>query len=306
MPRGIIRGSRVSNFSVNSKDDAWTVGAARSWALAELRRSGVECPDLTADLLVAHILGWDRVRVLTHPEIPLAEDARVHLVSMISRRVAGEPLQYLTGEQEFYRLAMRVSPSVLIPRPETEILVKKALELAAEPALSACRFVDVGTGSGCIAVAIAHGLSRARVWAVDCSAPALRVARQNALRHRTAERVCLVRGDLLECFPVRPCFEFVLSNPPYVALAESDNLPPEVRDHEPHEALFAGYSGLDVCCRLIPEAAPRLVSGGYLLIEVGAGQADAVASIARRQGLTVAEILRDLQGILRCLVLRKN
>jgi len=303
---GIIRGSKVSNFSVNSKDHTWTVGAARSWALAELRRGGVECPDLTADLLVAHTLGWDRIRVLTHPEIPLAEDSRARLISAISRRIAGEPLQYLTGEQEFYRLAMHVTPSVLIPRPETEILVEKALELAAKPALSGGRFVDVGTGSGCIAIAVAHNLSTARVWAVDCSASALRVARQNALRHRIADRVCLVHGDLLECFPARPCFEFVLSNPPYVGSAESDNLPPEVRNHEPYEALFAGSSGLEVYGRLIPEAAPRLVSGGYLLIEVGAGQADAVASIAQRQGLAVAEMLKDLQGILRCLVLRKK
>ena len=296
----------MSNFTANSKDNAWTVGAARSWAMAELRRGGVEAPDLTADILVAHTLGWDRVRVLSHPEIPLGEDARLRLVSLVHRRIAGEPLQYLTGEQEFYGLAMHVTPSVLIPRPETEILVEKALQLAAESALWAGHFIDVGTGSGCIAVAIAHELPRARVWAVDCSGSALRVARLNALRHRTAERVCLVRGDLLECFPLRPGFEFVLSNPPYVALAESDNLPPEVRNHEPHEALFAGTSGLDVCRRLIPAAAPLLVPGGYLLMEIGAGQAEAVISMARRQGLIEAETLRDLRGIPRCLVLRKN
>jgi release factor glutamine methyltransferase len=224
-------------------------------------------------------------------------------MNLVLRRTKGEPLQYLTGEQEFFGLGFMVGPGVLIPRPETEILVEKAVKLIGER-LEA-RFLDIGTGSGCIAVAVAHEILSARGWAVDISAKALEIACLNAERHGVAERVQFVRSDMLKCFPRASCFDFIFCNPPYVALQDCDSLPIEVRDHEPHSALFGGMSGLEFYEDLIPEIPSRLFDGGYLLLELGMGQAEEVRQLVEGVGLAVETILPDLQGIPRCLVGRK-
>ena len=203
----------------------------RTWASEELRRAEVDSPTLTADLLLGFVLGCDRVRILIHGEDCLSEQAWKQLRGLVFRRSNGEPLQYLTGEQEFFGLPFRVMPGVLIPRPETEILVEKALELMRREYPQAVRFADIGTGSGCIAVAVAHEAPSSFGWAVDLSAEALRIARDNAGRHRV-EQLLFVRSSLLDCFR-RLCLDFILSNPPYVALDEYDSLPGEVRNHEP-------------------------------------------------------------------------
>jgi release factor glutamine methyltransferase len=271
-----------------------------------LKRAGLESAALTADLLLGHVLGWDRVQVVSRPQVPLPSEARERFEALVQRRSQNEPLQYLTGEQEFYGLRFYVTPDVLIPRPETEILVEQAVSLARSWQRQPVRIADVGTGSGCIAVAVAHEVPSSRVCAVDVSLPALKIARENASSHGVLDRVQLLCCDLLEGLRPEPFFEFILSNPPYVARTEYNTLPGMVREHEPHIALFAGESGLDVCRRLIPQAAVRLVPGGYLLMEIGLGQAGEVIKVAQREGFLVKGALNDLQGIARCIVARKK
>ncbi len=269
------------------------------------KAAGVESAALTADLLLGHVLGWSRARVLTHPEdtLPAADAERFE--ALVRRRLGGEPLQYLTGEQEFYGLRFGVTPDVLIPRPETEILVDKALSLARGKAQRALRYVDVGTGSGCIAVAIAYELPGSWGVAADISPGALRVARENARRLGVLDRLRFCCGDLLEGISPSPHFDFILSNPPYVARREYNTLPKMVSEHEPHVALFSGESGLDVYRRLIPQAAARLVPGGHLLMELGLGQDEAVRQMALSEAFKVECIVEDLRGIPRCIVARK-
>jgi release factor glutamine methyltransferase len=282
-----------------------TVAGARKWALEELRRARVDSAAPTADLLLGFVLGWDRIRVLIHAEQEIPDETWTRLRNLILRRSNGEPLQHLTGKQEFYGLSFKVTPQVLIPRPETEIMVEKALDLVRRHLLSGVRFADIGTGSGCIAVSIAHEIPSSLGWAVDISPAALKVARENASRHGVAERILFVQSNLLECFPRNSCFNFILCNPPYIALEEYDSLPSEVRDHEPHEALFGGESGLEIYRRLIPEVSSRLVAGGYLLLEVGFGQAQQIGQLIEKEKLSLQEVLNDLQGIPRCLIGRK-
>jgi release factor glutamine methyltransferase len=281
-----------------------TVGEARSWAFGELLKAGVRSAALSADLLLGFTLGWDRVRIISHTEQLIAEDRWNHYKTLVARHASSEPLHYITGEREFYGLSFRVTPAVLIPRPETEILVEKTIELMRSHS-SPARFVDVGTGSGCIAVSIANAVPSCTGWAVDISDDALEIARENAVRHGVADRIQFIRGDLLECFLAAPRFDFILSNPPYVALQECDNLPPDVRNFEPHLALFGGESGLEIYSRLIPGVPSHLVPEGYLLVESGAGQAEQIREIAESAGLSFEIILNDLQGIPRCLVARK-
>ncbi len=283
-----------------------TIGSARAWAASEFKLAGMELPALSADLLLSHVLGLDRVHILTYPEELVEEKAWLRYKALVRRCAAGEPLQYLVGAQEFYGLLFRITPDVLIPRPETEILVERVLALAYRRPLPSLRFMDVGTGSGCIAVSIARQLPSARGWAVDISAQALEIARENAARHAVLERIHFVQSDLLECFVAEPTFDFILSNPPYVARADYERLPAIIRNHEPRNALFGGESGLDFYYRLIPEILPRLVPEGYLLIELGAGQAKQVTEIVEQQGLIWQEEVRDLQGIPHCLIARKS
>jgi release factor glutamine methyltransferase len=283
-----------------------TVGSARTWALEELKRERIDSPSLTADLLLGFVLGWDRVRILSHAEQELDGQLWDRLRRLVHRRANGEPLQYLTGEQEFYGRAFKVTPAVLIPRPETEILVEQAIDLILQYATAQIRFADIGTGSGCIAVSVACQIPASGGWAVDLSASALRIARENAGRHGVEGRIGFVQSDLLECFARKEYFDFIFCNPPYVALGDCDSLPAEVKNHEPHEALFGGISGLEVYRRLVPEAAARLLTGGYLLLEVGIGQAQPVEQFMVGEGLYLRHIVNDLQGIPRCLIGQKR
>jgi release factor glutamine methyltransferase len=262
---------------------------------AAIRLSSGPHPDRArpdAETLLLRVLGKSRSWLLAHSEeqLPNAEASRYD--ELLERRYRGEPIQYITGEAEFYGLPFHVTPDVLIPRPETEHLVEKAIELAAR--LPAPRIVDVGTGSGCVAVALAHRLPQAQITAIDLSAPALAIARQNAERNGVAIR--FLHGDLLA--PVAgQQFEIVVSNPPYVPLADRATLAVEVRDHEPALALFAGPDGLDVCRRLIPAAFAALIPGGFLLLEIGHGQSEAIAALLAASGFHRIEFLPDLQSI---------
>jgi release factor glutamine methyltransferase len=282
-----------------------SIAAARTWAIEKLNQAQIKSSPLTADLLIAFALGSDRVRVLSHPEEEIPQEIWEGLQRLVLRRAGGEPLQYITGEQEFYGLVFRVGPGVLIPRAETELLVEKAIQLLKARPSGARRFLDIGTGSGCIAAAVAHEVPDCCGYALDISWAALRIARENLVRHRLLDRIPLIQSNLFECFGDRTRFDFMFCNPPYVALKDCDSLPPEVRNHEPHRALFGGESGLELYGRLIPDISPRLNPGGYVLLELGAGQAEAVEQMAKNAGLRVDRILPDLQGIPRCLVARK-
>jgi len=238
-----------------------------------------------------HVMESSRARLLAHPERSLTSAQVTRYGKLVDDRASGCPLPYLTGEIEFYGLDIEVTPEVLIPRPETEILVDLALERRPKAV------VDVGTGSGCIAVALAAHLPEAAVYGIDISPAALAVARRNAERHGVGERVRLIAGDLLDRRPGP--VDLIVSNPPYVSADEWASLPPSVRDHEPRLALDGGPDGLEVVRRLISQSQGLLKPGGALLIEIGAAQGDAARKAAETffpENGTSIRIHPDLAG----------
>jgi len=244
-------------------------------------------------------LAW----LIAHEDEPLAADAAGPFCDLIERRLAGEPIQYITGEAEFYGLPFHVNRDVLIPRPETEHLVEKVMALAAE--FVRPKIVDVGTGSGAIAVALAHALPFAEITATDISADAQAVAKANVARNGVADRVRFFKGDLLEAVAGEH-FDIVISNPPYVPESDRTTLDVEVRDYEPAQALFAGEDGLQIYRRLIPAAFDALVPGGYLALEIGYGQRAGIEALLVREGFAGIEFIPDLQGIARVAVARRS
>ena len=251
-----------------------------------------------AEVLLAHILGRDRAFILAHINDPLSAERLTQLRALTCRRAAHTPLQHLTGEQEFYGLTFRVTPDTLIPRPETELLVEAVLNSIAEkPTLShPLRLLDVGTGTGAIPIALATHLPTAKLTAIDLSPAALAIARENAARHRVSGRIRFVESDLLAALP-EESFDIIISNPPYVSLADAPTLAPEVRDHEPHLALFAGNDGLEIYRRLIPQAHAALTPGGLLALEIGFGQSSSVRALLEKTLWHNIRILDDYAGI---------
>jgi len=247
-----------------------------------------------AETLLLHVLEKDKAWLFAHSAEELPVAAAGSFAAMIERRHLGEPIQYITGEQEFYGLPFRVTDAVLIPRPETEHLVVKAMELAGR--FQRPRVVDVGTGSGAIAVALAHKLPKARITAVDISGAALKVARGNAERNGVARRIEFKESDLLAAVAGER-FEMVVSNPPYVPVGDRDTLAVEVREHEPAVALFGGEGGLALYRRLIPAAHAVLERRGWLAMEIGYGQSKAIAGLMSEAGFERVEFVQDLQGI---------
>jgi release factor glutamine methyltransferase len=257
---------------------------------------------LDAETLMLHLMGKNRTWLLAHHGDEFGGCKSIGYSQQIERRFAGVPIQYITGECEFYGLPFSVNSDVLIPRPETEHVVEKVLELAS--LFVSPRVVDVGTGSGAIAIALAHESPGAKVTATDVSDAALRIARQNAERNGVAERIRFLEGDLLEPLAEEQ-FEFVVSNPPYVATDDRASLAVEIRDHEPELALFAGSNGLDIYRRLAPAAYSVLVAGGYAVFEIGYGQSEAVAELFYAAGFVDIEFAKDLQGIDRVITARR-
>jgi release factor glutamine methyltransferase len=266
---------------------------------ATQRLAGLPTARRDAELLLLQVLGRDRAWLLAHPGETLTAAQAAQYESWILRRAAHEPVQYIVGEQEFWGLRLRVTPDVLIPRPETEHLVETAL--ARLPEGEAVRVADIGTGSGAIAIALAVSRPRAQVTALDLSAAALQIARENAAAHAVAGHVRFLESDLLAAVRGER-FAMIVSNPPYVPASEV--LERQVRDFEPHTALFAGTEGLDVYRRLIPEAAEALEPGGWLLMEIGHGQRAALADLMR--SWKDVSFVDDLQGIPRVAVARKR
>jgi release factor glutamine methyltransferase len=256
-------------------------------------------PRRDAELLLEHVLGCDQTDLLTHPERILSTAESEQFDGLVERRLRSEPMQYLTVEQEFFGLRFEVSPAVLIPRPETEHLVEAMLERFERE--EAVRIVDVGTGSGAIAVALAHALPHSRVTAIDLYPAALEVARRNAERHGVIHRLTLLTSDLLAAVDSAG-FDAVVANPPYIASGEV--LEPQVANYEPHSALYAGPTGLEIYERLIPQAGRVLKPGGWLMLEIGYGQSAAVRNLMA--GWAGVTLVNDLQGIPRVVLGQKQ
>ena len=252
-----------------------------------------------AELLLMRAIGRDRAFLLTHPEAALTQEQKALYENGLIRRARHEPVQYILGEQEFFGLAFRVNPNVLIPRAETEHLVEAVLSRADRN--TSLRIADVGTGSGAIAIALSHALPNARLVASDISPAALDVARLNAERHGVARRIEFIESDLLTGAAAQS-FEMIASNPPYVS--EDEVLEPQVRDFEPALALFAGPGGLDIYRRLIPQALAVLKLGGWLLTEIGHGQRETLTQMLT--GWEDVSFIEDLQGIPRVLCARRG
>jgi release factor glutamine methyltransferase len=278
-----------------------TLGDRVARARDAIAAAGVRPQDaaLDAEVLARKVLDCDRAAfvVSLRDEEPagFADAYR----ALVDRRCRREPVAYIIGEREFWGRPFEVTPDVLIPRPETELIIEEALALF--PAGHAPGIVvDAGTGSGCLAVALALEFPNARVIATDISDAALAVARRNAARNGVGDRIDFRAGDLLA--PVTELADLIVSNPPYVASGDSPGLVPEVREHEPHVALFAGADGLSLFGKLFPSAAARLRPGGRLIVEVGYDQDDQVVELASRDGWTLSHVRQDLQAITRTLI----
>lgn len=272
-----------------------------------LRLNGVPEARREAGSLLAHVLGRDRSFILRHAEDAIEEKQSELFHVYLQRRAEGEPLQYITGHQEFFGLDFEVNRNVLIPRPETELLIENALKLCAtvaEPYIC-----DVGTGSGCIAITLVHELPQSRALALDISPEALAVAERNAARHSMGDRIKFLVSDCFGALNAQDAqqspFDLIVSNPPYVETGAMAGLQREVRNFEPHTALVAGDDGLRMIRRLLSDGGSFLKTGGFFLIEIGFNQATAVEQLIDRERWRLLGILADLQGIPRTVALEK-
>ena len=284
---------------MTSPEEPWTIGRLLLWTVDYLGRHGAENPRLDAEVLLAEARGCRRIDLYAAYGEVADEQVRTAFRELVRRRAAGTPVAYLVGKREFYALEFVVTPDVLIPRPETELLVVALLDhVKQRPASDAAiEIADVGTGSGVLAVCAAKYVPQSRVTAIDISPAALAVARRNAERHAVAERIEFVEANLLSAEPAEPRFDYIVSNPPYVSTSEMAELSADIREQEPHVALHAGEHGIDVVAPLIEQAAARLKPGGALLVEVSPMIAAQVEQLVRDQPLFELEpTLRDLSG----------
>ncbi len=286
--------------------ESMTIGDAIAWGTSLLDESdSIPAARSRSDaiLLLRHVLGIPHAEMYAYRERPLTALQTEAFNAELQQRLRGTPVQYITGEQEFFGLPFHVTPDVLIPRPETEHLVEAAI--ARLQGVKNARIADVGTGSGAIAVALAHSLMTTEIVALDISPAALAVAAENAKHNGVAARIRFRESDLLSAVADEH-FDAIISNPPYVADSERESLPVEVREYEPARALFAGRTGFEVYRRLIPDSLPLLVSGGWLMLEIGQGQRDSVGALLNGADWESVEFLPDLQGIPRVAVTRKR
>lgn len=275
--------------------EKWTVLKALQTLTQALKEGGIESPRLEAEVLLCHALGLSKAELYTYPQRELKPEELLVLREMTKRRIEREPLAYILGEKEFWSLRLKVTPDCLIPRPETELLVEEGLKLL--PVLpKPWKFLDIGTGCGAIAIALAKEVPEAEVWATERSPYAIRVAEENVRLHGLQGRVRLCLEDL---FPQERGFSLIASNPPYVPTQQIFDLPPEVKDYEPLEALDGGADGLQVIRRIIDRAPYYLKEGGWLMLEVGYGQADAVKELFIGRGFSGVEVLKDYSGLKR-------
>ncbi len=281
-----------------------SIGKSIAEATAALQTAEITEPRREAVSLLMYTLNVDRSFVIAHPDRELNRNEAQRFRQFVARRASREPLQYITGVQEFFNLKFEVTPDVLIPRPETELIVESVLELLSSA--NAPIIADVGTGSGCIAISLLHEMPNAHAVGIDISANALALARRNAERHAVSDRFALAQADGLSTFPQQAIFSAIVSNPPYISAKEIDSLQPEVRNHEPLSALVAGDDGLSHIRVLVRDAAQSLHAGGDLVFEIGFDQSDAVQALVDPAIWEVVRIKNDLQNIPRVFVLRKK
>ena len=285
------------------RDETWTVGRLLTWTQGYLRDRGSESPRLDAEVLLSKALDYARVQLYTHWDEEVGSKARKDFRELVRKRAEGSPVAYLVGRKEFFSLPLEVNPSVLIPRPDSEFVVVECLDAlkgTTDPIV-----VDVGTGSGNLALAIASQRKDARVIALDVSPDALAVARSNAERLGLSDRVTIREGDLLEPVKFDGPFDAIVSNPPYIPTDVIPSLEAGVRDFEPHRALDGGPDGLRVVTRLVDEAAPLLKPGGHLVLEIGSDQEVPVRDLVARPELALAPTVRDASGHPRVILARR-
>lgn len=286
---------------MNTKPSVWTIGGILEWTKQYFSGKGVDNPRLDAEVLLSHILCRDRLYLYVHYDQPLSVEELAAFRECVRKRAARVPVAYITGEKEFFGLTFSVSPAVLVPRPETELLVETVVKRLAGK--SAPRIVDLGTGSGAITVSVLTQLPQATAVAVDISAAALAVAQTNAKRHAVAERVEWKQGDFWQ--PVSGLFDAIVSNPPYIPAADVRALAPEVQN-EPVLALDGGLDGLDYYRRLLSDGDAYLAPGGFIAVEIGINQAAAIGSLAGQSPFIVADVTADYAGIERVMVLTRR
>lgn len=275
--------------------EPWTVRRILEWTTAHLSKHGSESPRLDAEILLAHARNCKRIELYTRFNDVLTDQQRAVMRELVQRRAKSEPVAYLVGYREFYGLPFRVTQDVLIPRPDTETLVMEVLSLA--KSVSSPRILDVGTGSGCIAVAIADNLKTARITASDISEAALEIAKENAASNGVGGRITFLLGEGFSPLAGEDQFDFIVSNPPYVTEGEFDQLQADVRRHEPRSALVSGADGLDMVRDLVEQAPRHLVPGGSLLMEIAPEQAASVEKLLGDDGrYENVRILKDLSG----------
>jgi len=276
------------------------LGDSLKQAVETLTAANVGSPRLNAETLLMFVLGCDRAYLHAHPEYELAADESARYEQALTQRATGIPAQYITGHQEFWGMDFIVTPAVLIPRPETEHLIETVLPLARQ--LAGPRIVDVGTGSGCIALTLAKELRNAEIHAIDISLAALEVAQSNAVRLQLQDRVQFHQADLLNGFEPTS-IDFVVSNPPYVGRSEEDQVQLEVRKFEPPQAVFAGETGIEIIAQLVPQARTVLKPGGWLVMEISGTIVKLVE--AELEGWGEVSVKKDLQQISRVAAARK-
>jgi release factor glutamine methyltransferase len=315
--------------------ETWTVLRLLTWTADYLQKHGSESSRLEAEVLLASAKGCERIMLYAAFDEVVSDELRARFRDLVKRRGEGTPVAYLVGKKEFYSLSLRVTPDVLIPRPETEHVVLAVLDLLGgggpkskvqspmleEPDDSSAvseihnpkstiqnPFVaDVGTGSGAIAIAVAKHAPSVHITAIDISPPALEIAKANATQHGVADRIEFLEGDLLSTLPPQPRFAVVASNPPYVSEAEYEQLAPQVKNHEPRQALVAGPTGTEVIQRLIPQAAERLLPGGWLIVELSPMIASRVVELIGADGrYEPASLIKDLAGLARVVKARRK
>jgi release factor glutamine methyltransferase len=274
--------------------EGWTVGRLVRWAADDFRGRGIESPRLEAELLLAHALDTDRMRIIVEPNRELDDGELARYRDLIKRRRKGEPVAYLRGHKEFYGRSFRVDERVLVPRADTEILVETALTRTADRSMGR-RYLDLCTGSGCVAISLAKERPASQLFAVDASADALAVAKENAVR--LGAQIAWLFGDLfapLEAYGAK--FELITANPPYIPEGELGSLSPDIRDFEPRLALSGGADGLDVIRRIVSGAPRFLRPGGVLAVEMGMGQASRVFDLFGEAGFMAVKIDKDYGG----------
>ena len=288
--------------------EAWTVGRLLQWTAGYLKDRGSDSPRLDAEVLLAEARGCQRIELYTAFDQVPADETLAAFRELVRRRAEGMPVAYLVGRREFYSLSFRVTQDVLIPRPETEFLLIRLLDLAKGMAEQAeIRIADVGTGSGILAVCAARQLANAKVTAIDISPAALAVAQANAADHGVSERVEFIESDLFAAVPAEQRFDFVVSNPPYVTSAEMEELLPEVKNFEPRIALEAGPRGTEAIERLLPQAAERLNAGGGLLMEISPMLEAAVRELVSEDSrFELGPTIKDLAGLARVIQARRK